>query len=89
MRAEAHPAGRQRSWRGWPRLKRVLVGALLNALYEADGAVQGRVLFMLDEVRRLGPMKILEVARDAGRKYGITLQLLYQAEDQLVEQWGR
>jgi type IV secretion system protein VirD4 len=75
--------------RDTPAVGRVLVGALLNALYEADGAVQGRVLFMLDEVRRLGPMKILEIARDAGRKYGITLQLLYQAEDQLVEQWGR
>jgi type IV secretion system protein VirD4 len=75
--------------RDTPAVGRVLVGALLNALYEADGDVQGRVLFLLDEVRRLGPMKILEVARDAGRKYGITLQLLYQAEDQLVEQWGR
>jgi type IV secretion system protein VirD4 len=75
--------------RDTPAVGRVLVGALLNALYEADGDVSGRVLFMLDEVRRLGPMKILEVARDAGRKYGITLQLLYQAEDQLVEQWGR
>jgi type IV secretion system protein VirD4 len=75
--------------RDTPAVARVLVGALLNALYEADGRVSGRVLFMLDEVRRLGPMKILEVARDAGRKYGITLQLLYQAEDQLVEQWGR
>jgi type IV secretion system protein VirD4 len=75
--------------RDTPAVGRVLVGALLNALYEADGDVRGRVLFMLDEVRRLGPMKILEVARDAGRKYGITLQLLYQAEDQLNEQWGR
>jgi type IV secretion system protein VirD4 len=76
--------------RDTPAIGRVLVGALLNALYEADGeGVSGRVLFLLDEVRRLGPMKILEVARDAGRKYGITLQLLYQAEDHLIEQWGR
>ncbi|HWX51528.1 MAG TPA: type IV secretory system conjugative DNA transfer family protein [Roseomonas sp.] len=75
--------------RDTPAVGRVLVGALLNALYEADGAVHGRVLFMLDEVSRLGPMKILEVARDAGRKYGITLQLLYQSEDQLTQQWGR
>lgn len=75
--------------RDTPAVGRVLVGALLNAIYEADGAVEGRVLFLLDEVRRLGPMKILEVARDAGRKYGITLQLLYQAEDQMVEHWGR
>jgi type IV secretion system protein VirD4 len=34
-------------------------------------------------------MKILETARDAGRKYRITMQLLYQSEDQLIEQWGR
>ena len=31
----------------------------------------------------------LEQARDAGRKYGITLLLLYQSLGQLVEQWGR
>ena len=33
-------------------------------------------------------MKILETARDAGRKYGITLQLLYQSSGQIVDQWG-
>jgi type IV secretory pathway TraG/TraD family ATPase VirD4 len=31
----------------------------------------------------------LEVARDAGRKYGITLQLLFQSVGQLEGQWGR
>ena len=49
---------------------------------------QGRILFLLDEVARLGYMKILETARDAGRKYGITLQLLYQSTGQIVDQWG-
>ena len=72
-----------------PALGRVLVGALLNAAYEADGKVQGRVLFLLDEVARLGFMQVLEQARDAGRKYGITLLLLYQSLGQLVAQWGR
>jgi type IV secretion system protein VirD4 len=67
----------------------VIVGALLNAAYEADGAAQGRMLFLLDEVARLGPMAALEAARDAGRKYGITLLLLYQSAGQLTEQWGR
>ena len=62
---------------------------LLNAAYEADGAAQGRMLFLLDEVARLGPMAALEAARDAGRKYGITLLLLYQSAGQLTEQWGR
>lgn len=72
-----------------PALGRVIIGSLLNAAYEADGAVQGRILFLLDEVARLGPMAILEQARDAGRKYGITLLLLYQSLGQLAEQWGR
>ena len=56
-----------------PALGRVIVGALLNAAYEADGRVRGRILFLLDEVARLGYMGVLEQARDAGRKYGITL----------------
>ena len=72
-----------------PGLGRVVVGALLNAVYEADGRVNGRVLFLLDEAARLGPMGALEAARDAGRKYGLTLLLLYQSAGQLVEQWGR
>lgn len=71
-----------------PALARVLVGALLNAAYRADGAVAGRILFLLDEAARLGPMALLETARDAGRKYRITLLLLYQSLGQLREQWG-
>ncbi len=71
-----------------PAIARVIVGALLNAAYEADGAVQGRVLFLLDEVARLGPMGIITTARDAGRKYGITLHLIYQSVGQIIEQWG-
>jgi type IV secretion system protein VirD4 len=72
-----------------PAIGRVVIGALLNAAYEADGDVKGRILYLLDEAARLGPMKILETARDAGRKYGITLQLLYQSVGQLERQWGR
>jgi type IV secretion system protein VirD4 len=72
-----------------PAIGRVVIGALLNAAYEADGRVVGRILYLLDEAARLGPMKILETARDAGRKYGITLQLLYQSVGQIERQWGR
>ncbi len=72
-----------------PAIGRVVIGALLNAAYEADGKVKGRILYLLDEAARLGPMKILETARDAGRKYGITLQLIYQSVGQLERQWGR
>ncbi|MHB8284500.1 MAG: type IV secretory system conjugative DNA transfer family protein [Caulobacteraceae bacterium] len=72
-----------------PGLGRVIIGALLNCAYVADGRVNGRILFLLDEVARLGPMGIIETARDAGRKYAITLLLLYQSVGQLNEQWGR
>jgi len=71
-----------------PAVARVIIGALLNAAYEADGNVTGRVLFLLDEAARLGPMGIITTARDAGRKYGITLHLLYQSVGQIIEQWG-
>ncbi len=71
-----------------PGVSRTIIGALLNAAYEADGDVNGRVLYLLDEAARLGYMKILETARDAGRKYKITLQLLYQSIGQIVDQWG-
>nr|WP_278116352.1 type IV secretory system conjugative DNA transfer family protein [Mesorhizobium sp. WSM4875]WIE94758.1 type IV secretory system conjugative DNA transfer family protein [Mesorhizobium sp. WSM4875] len=72
-----------------PALARIIVGSLLNAVYEADGILPaGRVVFLLDEVARLGYMSALARARDAGRKYGITLVMLYQSEGQLKEQWG-
>ena len=71
-----------------PAISRTVIGALLNAAYEADGNLSGRILYLLDEAARLGYMKILETARDAGRKYGITMQLLYQSSGQIVDQWG-
>jgi type IV secretion system protein VirD4 len=72
-----------------PAVGRTVIGALLNSAYEADGRTKGRILYLLDEVARLGPMKIIETARDAGRKYGITLQLFYQSVGQLEKQWGK
>jgi type IV secretion system protein VirD4 len=72
-----------------PAIARVIIGALLNSAYEADGRITGRILYLLDEAARLGPMKIIETARDGGRKYGITLQLLYQSVGQLEKQFGR
>jgi type IV secretion system protein VirD4 len=71
-----------------PGVARTVIGSLLNAAYEANGKFDGRILFLLDEAARLGYMKILETARDAGRKYGITMQLLYQNTGQIIDQWG-
>ncbi|TVR95135.1 MAG: conjugal transfer protein TraG [Rhodospirillales bacterium] len=72
-----------------PALARVIVGALLNAVYEAEGRVPHRFVFLLDEAARLRYMALLETARDAGRKYGITMVLLYQSLGQLERQFGR
>ncbi|UJW77753.1 Ti-type conjugative transfer system protein TraG [Rhizobium sp. SL42] len=69
-------------------LVRVVIGSFLNAIYNRDGAMEGRALFLLDEVARLGYMRILETARDAGRKYSITLTMIYQSIGQLRETYG-
>lgn len=69
-------------------LARAIIGSLLNAIYNRNGEVTGRTLFLLDEVARLGYLRILETARDAGRKYGITLLMLYQSIGQMREAYG-
>ncbi|WP_026622206.1 type IV secretion system protein VirD4 (plasmid) [Ensifer sp. WSM1721] len=69
-------------------LARVIIGSLLNAIYNRDGQIKGRALFLLDEVARLGYMRILETARDAGRKYGISLTMIYQSIGQMRETYG-
>lgn len=71
-----------------PGLARVIIGALMNALYNRSGQTKDRTLFLLDEVARLGYLRILETARDAGRKYGITLLLLFQSIGQMREAYG-
>ncbi|CCM79631.1 Ti-type conjugative transfer system protein TraG [Rhizobium mesoamericanum] len=69
-------------------LARVIIGSFLNAIYNRNGEMQGRALFLLDEVARLGYMRIVETARDAGRKYGITLVMIYQSIGQMRETYG-
>ena len=71
-----------------PGLARVVIGSLLNAIYNRNGKVKGRTLFLLDEVARLGYLRILETARDAGRKYGITLTMIFQSIGQMREAYG-
>ena len=73
--------------RATPEVARVVIGSLLSAVYRAEGKITGRVLFLLDEVTFLGRLKVLEDARDAGRKYGITLVLMWQSLGQLIDTW--
>lgn len=69
-------------------LARLIIGSFLNAIYNRDGAMNGNALFLLDEAARLGYMRILETARDAGRKYGIALTMIYQSIGQMRETYG-
>ncbi|MEZ5807232.1 MAG: Ti-type conjugative transfer system protein TraG [Zhengella sp.] len=71
-----------------PGMARVIIGAFLKAIYNRNGDMQERALFLLDEAARLGYMRIIETARDAGRKYGITLLMLFQSLGQMREAFG-
>ncbi|MEI8703244.1 Ti-type conjugative transfer system protein TraG (plasmid) [Mesorhizobium mediterraneum] len=71
-----------------PGLARVVIGSFLNAIYNRNGEVAGKTLFLLDEVARLSYLRILETARDAGRKYGISLTLIFQSIGQMREAYG-
>jgi type IV secretion system protein VirD4 len=72
-----------------PAIGRAVVGSLFNALFTADGNVQSRVLFQLDEAKQLGAMKEISTAFATARKYRGTVSMLYQSEAQLDEVWGR
>jgi len=75
--------------RSYPSIGRVIIGSLINAMIHADGGFKRRALFMLDEVDLLGYMRVLEEARDRGRKYGISMMLMYQSVGQLERHFGR
>lgn len=71
-----------------PGMARVIIGAFLKAIYNREGDMPERALFLLDEAARLGYMRIIETARDAGRKYGVTLLMLFQSLGQMREAFG-
>ncbi|SDY88325.1 type IV secretory system conjugative DNA transfer family protein [Citreimonas salinaria] len=72
-----------------PGLARLIVGALLNAIFAAEGKVNGSTLFMVDEMQVLGDFPILhQTALNQGRGYGITLAGIIQAPEALDKQAG-
>ncbi|TKT75699.1 Ti-type conjugative transfer system protein TraG [Aquamicrobium sp. LC103] len=75
--------------RSYPGIGRMIVGSLINAMIQLDGMFERRALFVLDEADLLGHMRVLEEARDRGRKYGITLMLMYQSVGQLQRHFGK
>ncbi len=69
---------------------RVLVGSMFRAMLTQERPKGSKpVLFVLDEVDLLGYMSALEEARDRGRKYGISLMLLYQSVGQLEKHFSK
>ena len=72
-----------------PAIGKIIMAAFLNGIMKADGAYAKRVMVLVDEAFQLGKgfQPILK-ARDVGRKYGISLALLYQSVGQLVENYG-
>lgn len=75
--------------KSYPAVGRVIIGSLMRACVHSGGRHAKRVLFCLDEADLLGRMNILEEARDRGRKYGITVMLLYQSVGQLEHHFGK
>ncbi len=71
-----------------PGLARLIIGACLKSAYNRQGQMPKRCLFLLDEAARLGTMRILETARDVGRKYQISLILLFQSLGQIRQAYG-
>ena len=78
-----------RKLRNTPQLGRVVLGALLNALYRAEGRMAERVLFLLDEVDHLKKLDALMEAWDNGRKFGITMIPMWQNMGQPSKTWGK
>jgi type IV secretion system protein VirD4 len=71
-------------------LVRLLIGTMFKVMLEREGkSPKVPVLFVLDEVDLLGYMSALEEARDRGRKYAISLMLLYQSIGQLEKHFGK
>lgn len=72
-----------------PAVARVLIGGMLDAVFNARGRVVGRVGFFIDEAVLLGNERSLRFGRDFGRKYKVVGQLFYQSEGQIEDVWGK
>jgi type IV secretion system protein VirD4 len=75
--------------KAYPGVGRTLIGAFCKTMVDARGSHAKRVLLVLDEVDLLGYMGLLEEIRDRGRKYGLTLMLMYQSVGQLEKHFGK
>ena len=70
-----------------PAVARVLVGCHLDAVLRAEGRVNGRVYFPIDEAVLIGKEESITVALNQGRKCKITMQLFYLSDAQVDRVW--
>ena len=68
------------------RVGRCIIGALLNAAYEANGAVNGRILFLLDEVFGSAGMDIIRSPAMPGANTASPCSFSTSSAD--IVQWG-
>jgi type IV secretion system protein VirD4 len=72
-----------------PGMARVMIGSLMEAMFQAGGNHERTVLFALDEVSMLGYMEQLVEAQVRGRKYGLSLMMIYQNDGQVEKDYGK
>lgn len=65
-------------------LIRVLLGQHVRRLMREEGRAKAPILFMIDEMPRLGHMEPLREALEVGRSYGIKLWMIAQFREQVL-----
>jgi type IV secretion system protein VirD4 len=73
-----------------PAVGRAVMGALFNAMFQADGAgIEDRILFQIDEAAVLHRLKEVLLCHSTARKYCGVVSTCWQSEGQLEEIWGK
>lgn len=71
-----------------PQFARIVITALFHEVLRAHGAVNRRILFLLDEMARIGYLPVLESALAATAGMGATMICYVQSFSQLEAKWG-
>ena len=78
----------QKDLQSTPGVARMIVGRHVDAVMSAEGVVDGRVLFAIDEAELVGPDPALRALLNQSRKYKCSLHLLYHSDSQVARVWG-
>jgi len=67
---------------------RVIMGALFNTIFMADGHTHGLIAAFIDEADTFKRLDAFETARDQGRHYKLVLHMLWQSLAQVRTTWN-